>query len=159
MSQLSGEREIEGNSSAQGTGVTTELVMLKEALMCEKAAPEILPFKQELISRISFYLDRTEEEISSLETDGALEVMRSLYQYEESRIKYMLRSYYRVRLMKIEQFVMAILDDDSMLEKLSRHERLGTRLCSPVDSLRAIHSLRVAAGSLLRGTSWPWAGT
>ena len=101
----------------------SDSVLLKHALMCEKAAPEVLPFKGELVTRISTNLETLETKINQLESDSSYELMRTMYQYEHSRVLYMLRSYHRVRTMKIEKFVMSILDDDDMVANISEAEK------------------------------------
>lgn len=101
----------------------SDSLLLKEALACEKASPEILTFKEGLVGRIAEHLRTMDSKVASLDSDYAAELARTLYQYEESRVKYMLRSYLRVRCMKIEKYAMAILDDEVTLEKLSDKER------------------------------------
>lgn len=103
--------------------MASDSLLLKEALMCEKASPEILSFKEALVGRVTAHLASLAAKIVSLEADPASELARTMYQYEESRVRYMLRSYHRVRVMKIEKYVMSILDDDATLKKLSEKER------------------------------------
>ena len=64
-----------------------------------------------------------EEVIRHLQIRGAdSELVRTIYVQELNRVKYMMRAYLRCRLLKIEKFVMHVLDNEEEQEKLSPQE-------------------------------------
>ena len=50
------------------------------------------------------------------------ELVTAMYTAELARVRYLLRAYLRVRLMKLERFVMYILDTEEEQEKVSDEE-------------------------------------
>jgi GINS complex subunit 4 len=51
-----------------------------------------------------------------------MEILRTIYASEVSRVRYLLRSYLRTRLLKIEKHVMHILDNPLLQSRLSEKE-------------------------------------
>lgn len=55
-----------------------------------------------------------------------------MYSYELKRVRYLLQAYLRIRLKKIEKFVLHILENEQVLQKLSEKEQTyaqaGSRL-------------------------------
>lgn len=77
-----------------------------------------------------------EDVIRHLQLQGAdSELVRTLYLQEVNRVKYMLRAYLRCRLLKIEKYVMHVLDNEEEQEKLSPQE-LHHAQVPPVEPLR-----------------------
>jgi len=71
-----------------------------------------------------------EEVIRHLQQQGAdSELVRTLYLQELNRVKYMMRAYLRCRLLKIEKFVMHVLDNQEEQEKLSPQELHHAQVC------------------------------
>ena len=61
--------------------------------------------------------------IQHLQRQGqASELIRSIYMQELNRVRYMMRGYLRCRLLKIEKYVMHILDNEEEQDKLSPPE-------------------------------------
>lgn len=61
--------------------------------------------------------------VQHLQSQGqACELMRSIYLQELNRVKYLMRAYLRCRLLKIEKYVMFILDNEEEQDKLSPQE-------------------------------------
>lgn len=139
----------------------TDYELLKNALMNEKASPEILPFEEDLIQRINYLLDHQvciyklfmtrdaycmctespfqlssgliiirsnylnhlqEQEIQNAESSNDTEILRTMFTIEVTRVKYMLRSYLRTRILKIERYVMHCIDDSHVRQRLSQLE-------------------------------------
>ena len=64
-----------------------------------------------------------EEIIRSLQSLGPeTELVKSIYIQELNRIKYMLRAYLRCRLLKLEKYVMYVLDNEEEQQKLLPQE-------------------------------------
>lgn len=75
----------------------------------EKMAPEILPFQTAVIDEVDELLASLEERLESLRDSGALDY-GNLTQLHIDKCKFLLRSYYRTRLAKIQQFCFALSD-------------------------------------------------
>ncbi|KAK9819598.1 hypothetical protein WJX72_000134 [[Myrmecia] bisecta] len=95
--------------------------LMKQMLINEKAAPEILTYQADLVARLEELIENQDQRIQDNDSPDA-ELIRSLYLQELLRVKYLLRSYLRTRIQKIEQYVMHILDDPEYQERLSPKE-------------------------------------
>lgn len=87
---------------------------LEQAWMNEKFAPDLLESKPEIIECVVEQLDHMEENLKRAKK-GDLKV--SIHRMEMERIRYVLSSYLRCRLMKIEKFFPHILEKEK-----TRHE-------------------------------------
>jgi hypothetical protein len=92
-----------------------------------------------------------EDVIRHLQVQGAdSELVRTLYLQELNRVKYMMRAYMRCRLLKIEKFVMHVLDNEEEQEKLSPQELHHAQVphkhnfIDPVASTKRLHSNAVS---------------
>ena len=75
--------------------------------------------------------------IRHLQIRGAdSELVRTIYVQELNRVKYMMRAYLRCRLLKVEKFVMHVLDNEAEQDKLSpqelHHAQVGHALQSSI---------------------------
>lgn len=52
-----------------------------------------------------------------------MELPRLMYSYELKRVRYLLQSYHRTRLTKIEKFILHILEKEEVLNRLSDKEK------------------------------------
>lgn len=95
---------------------------LRRAWINEKVAPLILPYKEELVERIASRISSQEDFIRNMASERREELSNTLYQMELDRVKYLLRSYLRDRLKKIQAYCLHILD--------RRNLHLYTRLSS-----------------------------
>jgi GINS complex subunit 4 len=116
---------------------SNDYLSLKRALMNEKASPEVLMFESDLVSRIYSRIEQQEavlEDSHGGVVDHSSASSREAYKeskelastcisIELSRIKYMLRSYLRVRLFKIENYVMHCIESEEVQDRLSPLER------------------------------------
>ncbi|CAK4674431.1 hypothetical protein LEN26_000184 [Aphanomyces euteiches] len=98
---------------------------LRVAWMNELNSPELLSFQTDLISDMVEQVQNQQSYVDEIAADtAAMTEERSfankLYQMEIDRIKYMLASYLRIRLMKIEQHTIHILNESQ--DKLSQGE-------------------------------------
>ncbi|KAL6785440.1 hypothetical protein ACKKBG_A00255 [Auxenochlorella protothecoides x Auxenochlorella symbiontica] len=105
-----------------GTSGRSDQEALKIALINEKSSPEILMFQEDLVSRIEAQIDYQEEQIELMRGNQDLELLRTIFTTELARVRYLLRCYYRVRLHKIEEYAMHILDTAEVKERLSDRE-------------------------------------
>lgn len=104
---------------------------LTKAWLNERNSPEILPFQFDLIENVielvENQVDRLELESSPSNNGGTIELafQRCLIQIELERIKYMLQSYFRCRISKIEQFAFGLksgMPVSELLRLLSKPE-------------------------------------
>lgn len=110
-----GEESLEGASKS-------DFHLLKQALLNERNAPEILEYKSELVERIESQLDNQEALIEDLEADVDKSAIRFIFLHEKDRLKFLLKSYLRTRMRKIERYVEHILDTDELHARLAPHE-------------------------------------
>ncbi|XP_061360675.1 DNA replication complex GINS protein SLD5 isoform X1 [Gastrolobium bilobum] len=109
---------------------TTDVVLLKRAWRNEKAAPEILRFESDLISRVREQIQLVEETVEENSTGGSDPLSVSLYQMDLDRTLFLLRSYLRIRIQKIEKYMFHIQKTDELWNRLSKEEKNFTRRCT-----------------------------
>ncbi|CAL7938248.1 unnamed protein product [Xylocopa violacea] len=86
------------------------LLAIEEAWLNEKFAPEILPHQSDLVDCMLQQITHMEENIKRLEK-GDLRVM--IHRMELDRIKFVISSYLRARLEKIEKYTIHILSQEA----------------------------------------------
>ncbi|XP_078436174.1 DNA replication protein-like protein [Wolffia australiana] len=136
----SGEREMasadveggEWSEELSSIAETTDVELLKRAWRNEKSAPEVLQFEASLVQRAREQIQLMEETAEDLVENGADDLIVSLYQMDLDRSLFLLRSYLRVRLQKIEKYMFHISKSD-LWSRLSEQEQKFTRRC--VDAL------------------------
>ena len=90
--------------------VKTYYASLKLAWLAESNAPILLPFKSNAVERFSNLIARRDEEIDRIERaandegDGTEMLLATIGREELNRMKYVLRSYLRTRIEKIQRF-------------------------------------------------------
>lgn len=109
--------------------------MMRESWLNEKFAPEILPNKQELVDCLLGQINTMEGNIESL---PSTDFQKAIYQMEVDRLRFLITSYLRLRLEKIENFVHNIL-----IEETSRSER-GEELYLTDDEIEFAKSYKKA---------------
>ncbi|KAF1881366.1 hypothetical protein Lal_00023402 [Lupinus albus] len=106
---------------------TTDVELLKRAWRNEKSAPEILRFESDLINRVTEQIQLMEETVEENSTDDADPLSLSLYQMDLDRTLFLLRSYLRVRIQKIEKYMFHIRKTEELWNRLSKEEKKFTR--------------------------------
>jgi len=112
------------------------ITLLSVAWRNEKLAPELFAYEEDLVERVKAALEERETQIEDMEdamaqkgkeATAAQNKIVSASQYwfrkELERIRYILHSYLRVRLWKIQKFTLFILQDEAAWNKLSDAER------------------------------------
>ncbi|KAI8597620.1 hypothetical protein EDD21DRAFT_384998 [Dissophora ornata] len=98
---------------------------LTQAWINERASPDVLQYEQGsvdgLLEKIEYQTGIIDELDSGNDTSMIISI---LYQTELERVKFVLRSYLRTRISKIEKFCQYILADASSKRRLSRAEVL-----------------------------------
>lgn len=100
-----------GESDEEEIQITpAELInMIEEMWINEKFAPEILPQKIDIVNCTLEQLSAMEE---NLETLDSKDFQKNLHKMEMDRLRFMITSYLRIRIQKIEDFVVAILKQE-----------------------------------------------
>ncbi|KDO71967.1 hypothetical protein CISIN_1g027653mg [Citrus sinensis] len=108
---------------------TTDAELLKTAWRNEKAAPEILQFQAPLVKRAKEQIQLMEETVEEYEESGMDPLTVSLYQMDLDRAHFLLRSYLRVRLQKLEKYMFYIWKNESLWSRLSDPEKMFVQRC------------------------------
>ncbi|KAM7266692.1 hypothetical protein ACFE04_004589 [Oxalis oulophora] len=113
---------------------TTDVELLKTAWRNEKGAPEILPYQNSLITRITEQIQLTEENVEEFAQVGVDPLVVSIYQMDLDRTQFLFRSYLRLRLLKIEKYMFHIIKTDYLWDRLSQNEKTYAKRCT--DAMR-----------------------
>ena len=106
---------------------------LRKAILNERAAPRILPYEQQAVEDLTVIINNQQKIIDDVmdfkpqnEQEGTKVVddkfACSLYQMEVNRLNYIVTSYHRTRLRKIQQYPMHIYRDNELKQRLSKAE-------------------------------------
>ncbi|KAK9288632.1 hypothetical protein L1049_017092 [Liquidambar formosana] len=108
---------------------TTDVELLKRAWRHEKAAPEILQYEGTLVQRIREQIQLMVETVEEFAESGIDPLTVSLYEMDLDRTQFLLRSYLRIRLHKIEKYMIHILKTD-LWNRLSEQEQKFAKRCT-----------------------------
>ncbi|KAF4583922.1 GINS complex subunit [Pleurotus pulmonarius] len=113
-----------GDSSAQRESPIQQLI---RHWMNERHAPDILPIQEQLLASILDHIRRQSEAVQLIRSDpGASQEEHFrivLVQTEIERIKFIVRSYLRTRLFKIEKYARYIVSNVDIQTRISASER------------------------------------
>ncbi|KAL4072048.1 hypothetical protein J3A83DRAFT_4358361 [Scleroderma citrinum] len=104
----------------------TPLQQLIRHWMNERHAPDILPTEEDLLSRLLDHIRSQSETVQLLRSDPSsseeehFRIM--LVQTEVERVKFIVRSYLRTRLFKIEKYARYIMTNPEVQQRLSQSE-------------------------------------
>ncbi|EOD04154.1 hypothetical protein EMIHUDRAFT_250683 [Emiliania huxleyi CCMP1516] len=84
----------------------TDIELLQAAWINELRAPELLPHEHELVLRVKEQVAEQEARVEELDERDSL--LRSLYEMDNERTNYQLRSYLRTRLEKLTKMAIFI---------------------------------------------------
>ncbi|KAH6808599.1 DNA replication protein-like protein [Perilla frutescens var. frutescens] len=109
---------------------TTDAELLKSAWRNEKAAPEILKYDAGLVQRSRQQIQLMEEMMDEFNQNGVDPLTVSLYQMDLDRTMFLLRSYLRTRLQKIEKYIFHIQKTAEQWNRLSKQEQKFATRCA-----------------------------
>ncbi|GBF95329.1 DNA replication complex GINS [Raphidocelis subcapitata] len=89
----------------------SDFQQLKKALLNERLAPEILAYQGDLVDRVRERIEQQEREIDRLERDPDGDVAQEALSLERDRLRWLLKSYLRTRLGKVQQYAALVLRD------------------------------------------------
>merc|ERR1712150_109889 len=91
--------------------------------MNERNSPELLYFEEEVVKEIKDLIDSQQELIDDNPIQsGHDDFICKLYQMEIDRVNYVLSSYFRIRIKKIEKYALHIFLNSEMGQRLSTNE-------------------------------------
>lgn len=116
-----------GNAQVVEREKQNDLIALQEAWVKEKTVPDILPYEESLIERV---LQRIRKQLEFIEMNSIelqthekdIKLMLVIVETELERIQFLIRSYVRLRLQKIDRYSLFIQQNQSELDKLNRDE-------------------------------------
>lgn len=115
-----GDREGRGEG---GTVLNETVEMLRVCAVNEEHCVEIMPFAEEVVTAVRELVARQEEVVDEEEEVDGDGFEACLKRLEIERLNYLLRSYFRVRLRKIEKSVLFVFKDESVYDRLSPEEQ------------------------------------
>lgn len=100
---------------------------LTDAWIRERTIPELLPYEDQLLDRL---LERIRKQIEFIEMNSMelqqdereIKLLLVIVENELDRVQFLIRSYIRTRLMKIDKFSIFIRSNDEEIDKLSQNE-------------------------------------
>ncbi|BFY97445.1 hypothetical protein BsWGS_00485 [Bradybaena similaris] len=110
-SLLSTNTPLDNNEDDEEEAMTASEVLhkLEEAWLNEKFAPDLLPVKSNLVECMLAQIDAMEANIATAKK-GDFRI--SVHRMEIDRIRYVISSYLRIRLAKIEKFTAHVLQEE-----------------------------------------------
>ncbi|OAE25531.1 hypothetical protein AXG93_1543s1480 [Marchantia polymorpha subsp. ruderalis] len=115
--------DVDGLDDVGADELRSDVDLLLRVWQNEKCAPEILPYEATLVERVREQIQLMEENIEAFATEIKDDLMLSLYRMDVNRTLFLLRSYLRARLHKIERFPIHIVDNPELWDRLSEHEQ------------------------------------
>lgn len=113
-------REDEANDTQEEQFTAAQLIeIMEEAWINEKFAPEVLPHKYEVVELLLGQIQYFEERLEDLDDK---DFQKNIRQMEIDRLRYLVSSYLRNRLEKIENFAVTLVKDEE--KRLERQEDL-----------------------------------
>lgn len=111
-------REDENNDTQDEQLTAAQLIeIMEEAWINEKFAPEVLPHKYEVVELLLGQIHYFEERLEDLDSR---DFQKNIRQMEIDRMRYLVSSYLRNRLEKIENFAVSIVKEEE--NRLDRNE-------------------------------------
>ena len=89
-----------------------KFMALQQLLHQEKSSPELLPYQHVLINNLTKQINKQEELMQVQVRDTDDRFYYNIHKMELERIKYLVKSYLRTRLFKIEKFLFYIVEKD-----------------------------------------------
>lgn len=120
---LTGDLERENIERLQGN-LNPRVLKLASIVRTEANAPEILPYEEKLLDGITEAIRNQKEQIESINTTSGSKFTIEMYKMDLDRVQYMVKKYYRTRVLKIEKQLEAIMSDISYQDCLSYKEKV-----------------------------------
>ncbi|RKP39485.1 hypothetical protein BJ085DRAFT_15087 [Dimargaris cristalligena] len=107
-----------------GNFTNEDVKKLTRTWLNEKQAPDLLPYQDQLVGDLTEMVQNQLQLVDALQEESAGQAfIAMLYQSELERIKFVIRSYLKVRLQKIERYIMLYASSEDHLARMSLGER------------------------------------
>ena len=116
---------------------------LMRAWINERCAPTLLPYATDVVGLIQGRMDRVEQHMLEKADDEQFQKWATYHALELDRIRFLLKSYLRCRLVKIQMFAFHILYNEDVMARLSDKEQ------EFVSALRQSYAATMQSGVLL----------
>ena len=113
--------ENEYNYEAKDGNINSAVLEMQKAIFREKESPEVLQYEKELVTNLDKYVNSQKIVVSGMKVTAKDQIFLDAYKLEIERMLYMLKSYLRIRLAKIEKHCLHIIKNDKA-ELLSDEE-------------------------------------
>ncbi|KJE88453.1 hypothetical protein CAOG_00109 [Capsaspora owczarzaki ATCC 30864] len=111
------------DDSAFDAELNNDVRRLKQSWLNEKNAPEILQFESELVKDLTDNVQTQIRQLSEIQSSDVMTAFaNNLKRMEYDRLLFVIRSYLRTRLTKIQRHAMYILSSAEMRQRLSPEE-------------------------------------
>lgn len=110
-------REEEDDTQDEQLTAVQLIEIMEEAWINEKFAPEVLPHKQDVVELLLGQIQYFEERLEDLDSK---DFQKNIRQMEIDRLRYLVSSYLRNRLEKIETFAVTLVKEEQ--KRLERNE-------------------------------------
>lgn len=89
------------------------LEKVTKAIIKERESPDILPYETDIITELEKLIATQEEALEDVEAVTPTEnFFNSIYKLEVERMKYLLKSYLRTRIFKIEKYHLYLIKNN-----------------------------------------------
>jgi hypothetical protein len=95
---------------------------LMRAWINERCAPTLLPYAVDVVTLVQGRMHRVEQHMMEKADDEQFQKWATYHALELDRIKFLLKSYLRCRLVKIQMYAFHICANQDMIERLSPSE-------------------------------------
>jgi GINS complex subunit 4 len=96
---------------------------LMRAWINERCAPTLLPYAHDVVVLVQGRMDRVEQHMLEKADDEQFQKWATYHALELDRIRFLLKSYLRCRLVKIQMFAFHICQDELVMARLSDKEQ------------------------------------
>jgi hypothetical protein len=93
----------------------------KQMWITEKASPELLYYENDVVDEVKFAVDERQKKLNELNRSSSMQFLCALLQMELDRINFVLHSYHRCRLKKLEKYATYIITA-KQTDRCSTHE-------------------------------------
>merc|ERR1712130_50566 len=141
--------------------ISDVITMLTISWRNEKLAPELLNYEEEYVQRVKAVIELKEDQIDEMQQKIATSIninkilSSSIYWFKKEieRIRYILHSYLRIRIWKIQKYTLHILSDIESWNKLSVEEQTFAKKYADLNELHFKNCFLTELPSKYRGVA------
>eukprot|EP01017_Pseudomicrothorax_dubius_P047620 TRINITY_DN8574_c0_g1_i1.p1 TRINITY_DN8574_c0_g1~~TRINITY_DN8574_c0_g1_i1.p1 ORF type:complete len:143 (+),score=38.69 TRINITY_DN8574_c0_g1_i1:28-456(+) len=108
------------NNAGAGVNVNDDIFLVAQMILQEKSSPNLLPYQENIVNELSEII-KHQEQVIQKQTENKF--LHNIYELDLLRTKYMLKSYLRLRLGKVQKFYLYFMQHEPRQSLLSANER------------------------------------